>query len=201
MLQKGDWSEKTIAMVVDYLEHLAETVAGSLGSASEQSSSAMDVEIGGTAEAGGEHTRASADLTAELSDTDYGSFAVGSGTFFAAAEGGAETAATNAYCDVEGADFVFTRTTTTTGENWSETKTQLIAVDFACIDAGSTLMITPESSYLLDSYQQVESGNLATVNFDVAVSATHTDADISTGAIAIEDTYSGSSIDASLAIG
>ena len=193
MLQKGDWSEKTIAMVVDYLEHLAETVAGALGSASEQSPSAMDVEIGGT--------RASADLTAELSDTDYGSFAVGSGTFFAAAEGGAETAATNAYCDVEGADFVFTRTTTTTGENWSETRTQLIAVDFACIDTGSTLMITPESSYLLDSYQQVESGNVATVNFDVAVSATHTDADVSTGAIAIEDTYSGSSIDASLAIG
>lgn len=114
---------------------------------------------------------------------------------------GAETAATNAYCDVEGADFVFTRTTTTTGENWSETRTQLIAVDFACIDTGSTLMITPENSYLLDSYQQVESGNLATVNFDVAVSATHTDADVSTGAIAIEDTYSGSSIDASLAIG
>ncbi|MCA0939636.1 hypothetical protein LCM28_07100 [Salipiger pacificus] len=201
MLEKGDWSDKAIALVVDYLEHLAETIAGALESPLDQYSSAMDVEIGGTAEAEGEHTRAKADLTAELSDTEYGSFAVGSGTFSAAAEGGAETATTNAFCDVDGADFVFTRTTTTTGENWSETRTQMIAVDFACIDMDSTLMITPESSYRLGTYQHVESGNVATVDFDVEVNATHSYAEVSTGAIAVEDTYSGSSIEATLAIG
>uniref|UniRef100_A0A2A3K0Q8 Uncharacterized protein n=1 Tax=Alloyangia mangrovi TaxID=1779329 RepID=A0A2A3K0Q8_9RHOB len=159
------------------------------------------MEIGGRAEAVGEHTIASADLRAKITDTDNASFAVASATFGAAAEGGAEFASTDAYCDVDGADFVFSRTVTTTGRNWEETTTKVIAVDFAFLENSRPIMVTPHSTYTVNSYHSVADGNVATADFDVKANAEDTLADVYAGVLAIEDTYSGSSIDAMLAIG
>ena len=215
MLNKSDWSDRIIDRAIDMLDRLADRIER-LTDRNDRISdrhhhqdhdndrpveTAIDMELGGSAEAVGEHTIASADLRAKLTDTDNASFAVTSSTFRAAAEGGAEFALTDAYCDVDGADFVFSRTVTTTGRNWETTTTKVIAVDFAFLDNGRPIMVTPHSTYTVNSYQSVADGNVATADFDVKANAEDTLADVYAGVLAIEDTYSGSSIDAMLAIG
>lgn len=201
ILDRGNWSDWAIGRAMDFLEGFAARLTGSRHNPRDRLESAIDMEMGGSAEAVGEHTRATADLSAELRDTDAASFALGRATFKAAAEGGAEFAAAYSYCDVSGADFVFTRTTTRTGQNWEESTTKVFAVDFAYLDTGQPIMITPESSYSVNSYLSVANGNVADADFDVKVSGENSLADVSAGVLAIEDVYSGSSIDATLAIG
>lgn len=218
ILDRGNWSDRAFERALDFLEKFVERVAdggrnshpkGHWGDRDsyrnddqgDQPETSIEMEIGGTAEALGEHTLASAELQAEITDTEHASFAIGSGTFSAAAEGGAQYATTDAFCDVDGADFVFASTKTVTGKNWETTTTRVFAVDFAYLDMRNPLVITPECSYRVGSYKNVADGNVASVDFDVNVSGEHTNAEVQAGALAIEDIYSGSSIDATLAIG
>lgn len=201
ILERGNWSNRAIDLAVSFLEGIADRLSGSIRNPGERLESAIDVEMGGSAEAVGEHTIASADLKAEIVDSDLASFALGSATFKAAAEGGPEYATAYTYCDVSGADFVFTKTTTKSGANWEEATTKVFAVDFAYLDTGTPIYVTPEASYTYDNYKKVAGGNIATADFEVQVSAEDTLADVYASAVAIEDVYSGSSIDATLAIG
>ncbi|WP_194135505.1 hypothetical protein [Salipiger mangrovisoli] len=209
ILERGSWSDRALDRALDFLEDFVERAAtghrgGRLHSRCDEDArgeTSIDMVLGGSAEAVGEHTFASAELDAKIVDTGRASFAIGSASFLAAAEGGAQYATTDAFCEVDGADFVFTKTRTVTGKNWEETTTQVFAVDFADLTLRNPLIITPESSYRVGSYQHVSDGNVAEVDFDVEVRAEHTYADVYAGALTIEDSYSGSLIEATLAIG
>ncbi|MBE9636208.1 hypothetical protein IQ782_05065 [Salipiger pacificus] len=207
MLNSNNWSDRMMDRAVDMLERLADRVEHLSGRISDNDGysgpfdSAIDMEIGGSAQAAGEHTIASADLSAEITDTDNASIAVGNATFQAAAEGGAEFVTTDAYSNVSGADFVLSWTGTTSGKNWETTTTKVLAVDFAFYESNEPVIVAPDSDHHTHSYHNVADGNVATAEFDVTANAEDSLVDVYAGVLAIEDTYSGSAIDAFLAIG
>ncbi len=163
--------------------------------------SPLSMSLDGSGEAIGRDTIATADLNANV--TDHGSVSIGTGraSFFAAAEGERPYATTDAYSNVDGADFVLTFDRTVTGQNWESTQHSVIALDFAAFELRNPYAFTFERDLTSDTVFDVSEGNVATADFEAEVEAEDSVLDIYADALAIEDAFSGSSIEATLAIG
>lgn len=167
--------------------------------------SPMAVALGGSAEALGQDTTAQAHLRAEL--TDYGAVTVGAGRarFEAAAEAGPMNddafAFAEASATIDGADFVVSLDRTVTGANWETASYAYLAIDLAAVELAEPIEFSYEVERQARRVRDVAEGNVADADVDAQAGAQDTLVDVDVELLAIEDTLSGSSVEAVLGIG
>ncbi|ETX11996.1 hypothetical protein OCH239_18770 [Roseivivax halodurans JCM 10272] len=200
-LARSNWTDDAIDRATDLLGNIADKLGKLLSKFSEPYETDLGMELGGSAEAIGTDTVTTADLKASMVDTEHSKIGVGFAQFTAAASGGASFATTDAYCDISSADFVFTSKTTHSGENWETTTQKVIAIDLDYFEFASPIVIDTDRTWSFDTTCDVVEGNVATAYFDVKLESEDTLSDVWLDALAVENAYSGSSIDATMVIG
>ena len=166
--------------------------------------SPVSVSLGGSADAVGQNTVARTHLEASL--VDYGAVSVGFGRarFEARAEAGPENPDALAFAEassqVEGADFVVTLDRTVTGPNWEVASHAYFAVDLAAIELHDPIELSYEIERQSRRVRDVADGNVADAEVDAEARSDDTLVDLDLDLLAIEDTLSGSSVEAVLAI-
>lgn len=200
-LERGPVSEAKFQKAVERIEALAEKAAAKLAAARDVDETPMAILVDGTAEAVGQNTHATGNLRASL--TDYGALSVGVGyaRFEAAACGGQEVAFADAGSLISGADLVLTADIRTTGRNWETAEHRFVAIDLDCVDLARPISFGVGVERTSRTAWSVAEGNLATAEFDVAVEAENSFADVTVDVLTVEDLYSGSTVEGALAIG
>ncbi len=200
-LDRKKWVDSAFDKALERVEKLAETISKLFGWATDIDKSPIALTLEGSADAFGTDTVSRAELDANI--VDYGSAAVahGSASFRAAAEGGTEVALTDAFGEVSGADFVLQMDTDIQGENWAESTHRFIALDLDFLDFPDLTRVNVELAADADDRAHVGAGNIATATFDAAVDAPVGAVDVVAEVLAVEDVLSGSSLQATLAIG
>lgn len=200
-LAERKWSDAAFDKAVTKINAIAERFEKRFDRLGDKDTTEMAICLDGSADAIGHDTMASADLVAEI--RDHGSVTVGSGraTFTAAAEGDRAFAATDAFSEVSGADFVLQMDRTVTGTNWEMTQHRVLTIDFDFLDRENAVYVDIERQKHKNTDFDVTDGNVAAAEIDANVYAEDTLLDIYADAIAVEDAFSGSTIEAKLAIG
>lgn len=198
-------SEAGFDRLVDKIGRIAETYDKWFGWLPDIDRSPVTVSLGGAADAVGQNTDARTLLQADL--TDYGAVSIGVGRarFEARAEAGPENLSALAFAEassvVEGADFVITLDRTVTGRNWEVASHSYLAVDLAAVELDEPIEFAFEVERQVRRARDVAEGNVADADVDVEARSDDTFVDVELDLVAIEDTLSGSSVEAVLAIG
>lgn len=198
-------SDETFDAAVAKINALAETASRWMSWAPERDESPMSMELYVSADAAGENTAVGVDIDGSL--VDHGAISVGVGrcTAQSAAEAGEgnsmEVAEAEAGSVVDGADFVLAFDHLETGPNHAAATHAVVAIDFDFYEAPSPFGVDLDGHAFTDDVADLDEGNHASVSIDVDVSADDSLADVMAEALVIEDRFSGSSIDAMLAIG
>lgn len=162
----------------------------------------MAVHLDGFADASGVDTVADADLWARMIDLEGATVAFGRAEFTAAARGGDELVAAEAFCEIDGADFVLKVSHSVSGRNFQSDKVSFFAIDLDCIDlADDPVELDLDLSARSSRSKAVAEGNLALAEFFAEVEAEDSFVDVFSDVLAVEDRFSGSSIQATLAVG
>ena len=157
----------------------------------------QEVTIEGEASAFGVDTLATAKVKATIKDYAWGSVSYGFADFRAAAEGEDSFAFVDTFVEVEGADIVVTATRTTTGRNFQVEKSYFYAIDLDWIDLSENpIVFNRETERTTRRKFNVEDGNKALADFDVAAIAENSFVDVTTDVLALEDLASLSIIEA-----
>lgn len=200
-LGQGPVSEAKFDEAVARINDLAAKASEALKKLRDVDDTPMALQIDGTAEAAGVDTRAQGDLRATLTDHGSVSVAVGCARFEAAASGGAEVAFADAGSLVLGADLVLSADVRRTGANWEVATHKVVAIDFDCVELHRALSFNLAVETRSDTVWSVSEGNLATAAFDVVARGEDSLAEADVDVLTVEDRYSGSTVDATLAIG
>lgn len=198
-------SEEAFDAAVAKIDALAATVSRWMSRAPDRDETPMSMELHGSADAAGEHTEVDVDIDGAL--TDHGAVSVGVGRCVtrAAAEAGPRNPQSvvdaDAGSSVEGADFVLTLDHTEVGPNHTTATHALIAIDLAFYDAPCMIEIGAELDELDHEVIDVAEGNRARVAFDADIRGDDGLVDVVAQAVVVEDRFSGSTLDAMLAIG
>jgi hypothetical protein len=172
--------------------------------------------LGGESTAVGTDTLAEGDASLEVRDLGAVTVVKGTATFSATAkspEGTQAFATADSYADISGADYVFTKTRTSShpdiaggDSTWSEASTtRVIAIDIEGITLPETLNVSEgKAKALIASLTKTPpdkaskqlpdpvdpDGNVATVDVDVQVVGDNTFASVDTSVLAVEDALS-----------
>lgn len=206
ILDQGDFSDTAIAKACSMIVKFADQMQSQLSKnkaflpySHDDTPMALFAET--SSDAIGETTSAQSSLKAGLIDYKNVTIAVGAATSTAVAEGGAEVAATSAFTEVVGSNFVCTETYTGTGSNWQKSTQTVFAIDFKFLDDDINLSLTREAALLTDSRLSTSGGNVAQADFDVTASGTNTSVQVFADALAIEDVISSTYVGADLLTG
>lgn len=198
-------SDRAFDRLVDRIEKVATLYDKLFGWLPDVDRSPMAVALGGSADALGQDTVARADLRGDLADYGAVSVGVGRARFEARAEDGPLNPQRLAFAEasslVEGADFVVTLDRTVTGRNWETASHSYLAIDLAAVELDEPILYEVEVERQVRRARDVAEGNLADADVDVDARAESTLVDVDVDILAVEDTLSGSSVEAVLAIG
>jgi len=205
ILDQGDFSDSAIAKACDMIVKFADQMQSQLCKTKafepySHDDTPMTLFAETSADAIGEATSAQSSLKAGLIDYKNVTIAIGTATSTAVAEGGSEVAATSAFTEVTGSNFVYTDTYTGTGANWQKSTQVVFAIDFKFLDDAINLSLTREAEVLSDSRYSTGDGNVARVDFDVTASGTNTAVEVFADALAVQDTISSTYVGADLLI-
>jgi hypothetical protein len=194
-------SEAAFDRAVGRINELAAKASDALKKLRDVDDTPMAVQLDGTAEAVGVDTHAQGQLRATLTDHGSVSVAVGCARFEAAASGGAEVAFADAGSLVVGADLVLSADVRQTGANWEVATHKFVAIDFDCVELARAITWNLSVEKRSSTVWSVADGNVATADFDVVAEGEHSLAQVDVDVLTVEDRYSGSTVDATLAIG